>query len=74
MVEDLTIILLDKIRKEDLAEDDLLVLNETMEKLIDRTNSTFNLVMKLESKYGLEVMQYMQGKEKSPVLAHRRLS
>ena len=74
LVEDLPIILLDKICKEDLTEDDLLVLNETMEKLIDRTNSTFNLVMELENKYGLGVTQYMQGKEKSPVLAHRRLS
>ena len=74
LIDDLPIILLDKNCKADLTEEDLLIIQEVMERLVDRTNATFNLVMELESKYGLGVTEYLKGKEKSPVLAHRRLS
>jgi hypothetical protein len=74
LIDEHLLILLDKICKDDLSEEEFLVVTEIMEKLIDRTNSTFNLVMELESKYGLGMTDYMQGKEKSPVQQHRRLS
>jgi len=65
LIDDLPIVLLDKNCKSDLTDEDLLMVNQIMERLVDRTNSTFNLVMELESKYGLGVTQYMQGKEKA---------
>ncbi|MDF2857254.1 MAG: hypothetical protein K0Q87_3105 [Neobacillus sp.] len=74
LLEDLPVILLDKNDRNDLSEIELNDLEHTAHRLIDRANSTINLIMELEHKYGLGVTQYMQGKEKSPVLTHRRLS
>lgn len=65
LIDDLPVILLDKNCKADLTEEDLPIVKEIMERLVDRTNSTFNLVMELESKYGLGVTDYMKGKEKT---------
>lgn len=74
LLEDLPVILLDKNDRKDLSESELSELEVTAQRLVDRANSTINLIMELEHKYGLGVTRYMQGKEKSPVLAHRRLS
>lgn len=74
LLEDLPVILLDKNARNDLSENELNDLEVTARRLVDRANSTINLIMELEYKYGLGVTQYMQGKEKTPVLAHRRLS
>jgi hypothetical protein len=73
-LEELSVMLLDKNTRNDLSEDESTYLEDTTYKLIDRANSTINLIMELEHKYGLGLTEYLQGKEKSPVLDHRRLS
>jgi len=71
-LEDLPVILLDKNERNDLSESELLDLEDTAHRLVDRANSTINLIMELEYKYGLGVTKYMKN-EKTPALARRRL-
>jgi hypothetical protein len=70
LINDLPILLLDKNSREDLTSDDLEQVTFVACKLIDLAN----LIMELEVRYKLGFTQYLQDKEKSPVLAHRRLS
>lgn len=73
VLDELPVILLDKNQREDLGEDELQQVTVTSHKLIDRANSTINLIMELEVKYKLNLSQYLQGKEKAAGLAHQRL-
>jgi len=65
LLEDLPVTLLDKNGRKDLSENELNDLELTAHRLVDRANSTINLIMELEYKYGLGVTDYMKGKEKA---------
>jgi len=64
-LDDLPEILLDKNSKDDLSEEEATFVSETACQLVDRANGTINLIMELEVRYKLGIIEYMQGKKES---------
>lgn len=65
LLEELPTILLDKNDREDLEGDELKQVTVTTYSLVNRANSTINLIMELETRYKLDLAHYLQGKEKA---------
>ncbi|GMB01049.1 hypothetical protein [Pelosinus sp. IPA-1] len=74
ILDDLPVLLLDKNIREDLSDSEFEEVEMATRKLVDRANSTINLIMELEVRYKLGLSNYLQGKEKTPALQSRRLT
>ena len=65
--------LVNKNCRNDLSDDEVGHLYMTAKTILDRITMDLNFVSELEKGYGLQLAGYMEGKEKPPVLEHRRL-
>lgn len=64
-LEKLPVLLLNKNNRKDLNDNDYVQVKIITEKLVDRANSSINLIMELDNRYNLDIEKYMSGKEKA---------
>lgn len=64
-LEKLPVLLLNKNDRKDLNDSDYMQVKIITEKLVDRANSSINLIMELDNRYNLDIEKYMSGKEKA---------